>query len=197
MGSGLGFRPGVARRLRFHGLVGVLAMLCSAPSLATVIAYQATQLSDTSWRYDYSVDNATLGTPVEEFTIFFGLGEYANLTALSAPDGWDGFIAQPDPLLPDDGFIDVLALTSGVPAGQGLGGFSIVFDWLMDGTPGAQRFDIIDPLSFTVLESGFTTLASQPTSVPEPSSLALFGTALLGFVVSRRRRERQESGVHA
>lgn len=196
MGSGLFFQPDAARRLWWHVLAGVFAMLCSAPSFATVITYEATQLGDTTWRYDYSVDNDTLSTPIEELTLFFGLGQYANLTDLGTPSDWDGFVAQPDPLLPDDGFIDVLALAGGVLPGQSLGGFSIVFDWLLGGTPGAQRFDIIDAVSFTVIESGFTTLRSPPASVPEPGSLALFGTALLAFWVVRRRRERLEIGAH-
>ena len=198
MGSGVIFRPGAARRVGWRVLVGMVAMLCAAPGFATVITYQATQLSGTTWRYDYSVDNDTaatsLGVPIEEFTIFFGLDQYANLAALSTPEGWEGYVAQPDPLLPDDGFIDVLALSGGVLSGQGLGGFSIVFDWLLAGTPGAQRFDIIEPLSFTTLESGVTTLASPQASVPEPSSLALFGTALLGFALVRRQR--RGSGAH-
>lgn len=179
-------------------LFGLLAMLGCGSSFATVITYETTQLGGSTWRYDYVVTNDTLGTPIEEFAIFFELGRYANLTALGLPGDWDGFVAQPDPLLPDDGFIDVLTFAGGVLTGDSLGAFSIVFDWLGDAAPGSQRFDIIDPLSFTTLDSGFTTrAATPPTSAPEPSVLVMLGLALLAFAVSRRRTARAESRDHA
>jgi len=195
----LKFSPGVSRRPRLQILVGLLGMLSCSPSFATFIKYEASQVGGSTWRYDYTIENDSLGAPIDEFTIFFGLDQYANLTGLGLPTGWDGFIAQPDPLLPDDGFIDVLALSGGVLPGQSLGAFSIVFDWLLDGAPGSQRFDIIDPASFTTIDSGFTSLASSTppvTEVPEPAPLALFGAGLLA-IVALRRRARAGTRAHA
>jgi len=167
----------------------VAAVCCCAPAGATVITYEATHLSGDSWRYDYSLANDSLSAPLDEFTLFFDRDLYANLTDLIGPAGWDGLIAQPDPLLPDDGFIDFLALDGGLAAGDSLGGFSVVFDWLGLDVPGSQPFDILDSLTFTVVDSGLTTLrAAAPTSVPEPATFGLLAFALAGACVARRRR---------
>jgi hypothetical protein len=71
-----------------------------------------------------------------------------------------------------------------------------MFDWLLDGAPGSQRFDIIDPTSFALIDTGFTSLAAPATSVPEPAPLALFGVGLLAFALLRRRAP-AENRVHA
>jgi len=197
MGSQSNSRLSVVRRFRRHLLIGLLAILTSGQSFATSITYEATQLSGNTWRYDYTVDNDTLGAAIGELTFYFGLGDYANLGPLAMPSGWDGFIAQPDPLLPDDGFIDLLALDGGLAPGQSLGGFSIVFNWLAAGTPGSQPFDIIEAISFTTLESSSTALATPATPVPEPPALLLFLIGLLSFAWLRRRHTQVEVRANA
>lgn len=196
MNSRSNSRTGGMRGLRWHLFAGLASLLVSGHAAATAITYEVTQLDGDTWRYDYTLDNDTLGSTLGEFTVYFGLGDYFNLDALITPAGWTGFIAQPDPLLPDDGFFDLLATNGGIPAGQSLGGFSIVFDWLASGTPGSQRFDIIEPESFTTLESGLTIRASASTSVPEPSSLLLLIAGLVTISWMQRRRACTQGDAH-
>ena len=54
--------------------------------------------------------------------------QLANLRTLGAPLGWDGTLHQPDPLLPDNGFIDLLALDGGIGVGETRGGFAILLN---------------------------------------------------------------------
>ena len=139
------------------------------------ISYQVHNLSGNVWEYTYTVANdASSSFDIEEFTVFFDFTLYENLFAPTAPAGWDPIAIQPDPLLPDDGFYDALALTSGIAPGQSLNDFSVGFTWLGTGKPGDQRFDIVDPITFETLLTGQTQV-----SVPEPGVLLLFCTGLL------------------
>jgi hypothetical protein len=168
-------------------LVGAWVALFANIASAALIQFGATDLGGERWRYDYVVDNDG-NTPIDELTIFFDLGLYANVAVASAPPGWDAIVVQPDPDLPDDGFFDALALGQGITAGAGLAGFSASFDWLGTGTPGEQRYDIVDPQTFATMESGTTT-----NIVPVPATAMLATSAVMAVLprmkrVSRRRQ---------
>ena len=161
------------------------AALCAftGSANAAFIQYATTDLGGGSWQYDYTVgQDAEEGFDIEQFTVFFDLGLYSDLLVEGSPLDWDGLEVQPDPELPDDGFADWLALGFGIAPGSSLSGFSVAFTWLGQGTPGAQRFDIIDPISFEALRSGVTT------PVPEPGTLGLLGLGMAGMAWVRRRR---------
>ena len=178
-------------RLSARLAAGLAILLLAVQASATVISYETTNVTGNTWRYDYSITNDTLADPLSELTLYFQLGSFENLQSLGAPAGWNGLIAQPDPLLPDNGFIDFAALGAGVGSLQTLNGFSIQFDWLASGTPGSQAFDIIEPATFEVIDSGFTTPAAPPThSVPEPPTFALIVAALPMMLLARYRRRR-------
>lgn len=154
---------------------------------ATVVVYEVDNVGGSTFEYRYVVEND--GTEdVEEISIYFDVGLFENLRMASAPVGWDPLVLQPDPLLMDDGIYDALALVPGIPPGGVLGGFSVWADFLGTGVPGSQRFEILDPVSFDVLDSGFTRLAA--VDVPEPASLwtASFGLLAMMFAVGRRER---------
>jgi hypothetical protein len=159
------------------------------------IAYEATQVDATAWRYDYHLTNDAGADPLQQFTLSFALGSFVNLREAISPVGWDGLIGVVDPLLPADGYVDWCAFDGiacagpGLAGGETLAGFSVVFDWLGVGAPGSQPFDIIVPEPFTIIASGLTVPFRAATSVPEPATPALFGVALLalGFARATRR----------
>lgn len=160
-------------------------IICSSAS-ATAISYDVVNLGGNQWEYTYSVTNDTLGVDIEEFAVYFDVGSYDNLVTTNTPIDWDPIAINPDPGIPDDGYYDVLALSTGILPSKTLSGFSVQFDYLGSGIPGSQRFEIIDPLSFSVLDSGQTIAASQP--IPEPSTFFLFGFGLIGLAGLRERR---------
>jgi len=154
----------------------------------TQIWYSAEELDGGRWQYNYEVANISLTVPIKEFTIWFEYGLYEKLSVetppVLPPGGWDEMVIQPEPVLEDDGAYDAKALGLGVEIGHTAGPFTVSFNWLGDSiTPGSQFYEIIDPVTFEIIDSGWT--------VPEPGTILLFG---LGGMIFRRiyRRERKD-----
>ncbi|PIE38478.1 MAG: hypothetical protein CSA53_04185 [Gammaproteobacteria bacterium] len=162
-------------------------LVCTQACFAAPIFYERADLGAGRYELSYTVDNQT-SFAITEFTIWFDLGLYDNLAITSSPVDWDGLAAQPDPGLPDDGFADWLSLGLAIAPGVSLGGFSVAFDWLGTGLPGAQFFEIVDPDTFVVLESGFTQPLLPVAAVPEPPALVLLALGLLLLIGSIDRR---------
>lgn len=167
-------------------------MFLVAPySYATTISYTTTNLIGNSWQYRYSVTNDSLIDPINELTIYFDRNSFSNLSVVGSPIGWDSIVIQPDLAIPADGFFDGLTLVQGVAPGAKVGGFLVGFQYLKAGTPGSQSFEIIDPSNFDVIASGLTTAESvlppPPSTVPEPSSIALMALGLAAWIVRRSR----------
>jgi hypothetical protein len=161
-------------------LFAVVSVFCGCRSEAAMIQYTATDSSGSTWRYDYSVTNNDLSSPVGEVTIFFGLGSYSNISSPGQPSTWSSVVAQPDPAIPADGFFDSATSSGGISLGATLSGFSVQFTWLGTGSPGAQMYDVVDPVSFATLESGTTV-----STVPIPGALGLLASALSCGLVCR------------
>jgi hypothetical protein len=154
----------------------------------TQIRYLTTTLGLGRWQYTYDVYNLHLPEKVKEFTIWFGVGSYDNLaieTQIPPAGSWDEVVWQPEPFLGDDGGYDALAEILSIDVGQNISGFTVSFDWLGTGTPGSQFYEIIDPIDFHTIDSGFT--------VPEPATLLLFG---FGGMILRKRVGRKSTKIN-
>ncbi len=154
----------------------------------TQIRYQTTDLGSGRWQYTYDVCNISLTPVIEEFTIWFDYDSFDSLT-IETPDppagGWDELAIQPEPVLQDDGYYDALALSAGIGEGETVSGFAVSFGWLGVGEPGSQFYEIIDPIDFHTIESGYT--------VPEPATLLVFG---LGGMILRKRTGRKDAKIN-
>jgi hypothetical protein len=152
-------------------------------SNATQVSYSASSLGGSSWQYNYTVSNVSLPQSVKEFTISFDPESCTNLTITTPPPGgWNAIVWQPEPFLHDAGAYDALHGGAGIAAGEVVGGFSVRFDWLGTGSPAAQWYEVVDPVTFATLDSGWT--------VPEPATLSVLG---LGSLVLAARRSRRSS----
>lgn len=159
---------------------------------ATLITYDVENIEDNTWEYTYAITNDT-DAAIERFLILFENGRYENLAAKTPPSGWDPLTIQPDPKLPDQGYVDFLAFVPDAAIGlrETLDGFAVSFDFLGVGMPQAQDFLILDPdvgAPMQIIGNGTTQLATSPPSVPVPEPatllLSLLGVAAL---VYRRR----------
>jgi len=147
-------------RRAIHASLAALGLLLATWAHAVTVTFTVTPLGGTNWRYEYVVTNDTLSAPIEEFTIYFAPDRYSNLVAGATP-GWDILVVQPDPLIPDDGFydglVDGLVMSPvGIVPGSSQSGFSVTFKYFGTGSPGAQPFEIVDPLTFQTVFAGMT-----------------------------------------
>ena len=173
------------KRQIFAGIVLVFFLTAIGSGVPkTEIWYETSELGSGHWQYTYDVTNISLTVPIEEFTIWFDFGLYKNL-AIETPDppasNWSEIVIQPEPVLKDDGAYDARALGLGIGIGQTVSGFAVSFDWLGDAVmPGPQFYEIIDPVTFETIDSGYT--------IPEPATLVLLA---LGGMIFKRIRHRE------
>jgi hypothetical protein len=173
------------KRQIFAGVVFVFSLTATGFSVPkTEIRYQTSDVGSGRWQYSYDVTNISLTAPIEEFTIWFDFGLYDNL-AIETPDppasNWSEIVIQPEPVLQDDGAYDakVLRLRWGVGIDEMVSGFAVSFDWLGDAVvPGAQFYEIIDPVTYQTIDSGYT--------IPEPATIFLLGLGSLALRVKRK-----------
>jgi|JI10StandDraft_1071094.scaffolds.fasta_scaffold63769_3 hypothetical protein len=152
---------------------------------ATVIEYTSSTLGGSRWRANYTINNDTLGSPLEEFTVFFNENLFANLADAVGPVGWDLLLIQPDTGIPATGYFDALALTGGIAVGHALAGFSLTFDYLGVGAPEQHAFSILNPTTFDELDRGM----AQEISVPTPGTLPLLLAGICSLVGWQCRRQ--------
>jgi len=165
-----------------------VALVCalSGAVSATTIRYDVAALGGQNWRYDISVENDTLATPIDEFTLYFPSAAIPSLSTSGQPASFDPLVFPPNPVFFPNWAVDYLASSGGIPTGATLEHFLVDVQFTAPGAPGGFAFDIVDPDTFAILESG-DAVAIGGGGVPEPATLALVCLALLGVSGSRDR----------
>jgi hypothetical protein len=153
-------------------------------SLMTDISYSVENVSGNQWIYSYEVSNKSLTEGIHELTIWFDYSKYANLSIASqgiSPTEWSESIWNPAPILRDDGGYDILSLVEPIQIGKSVKGFRVAFDWVGTGLPGSQFYEVVNPSTFDVIDSGNTVL------IPEPcTALLLLTGGILSFHARRK-----------
>lgn len=175
-----------ARKKLTAGGILLAGVVLSGAANALVIEHSISHQGGNQFEYTYDITNDQMASGIEEFAIYFSVGDYGSLSVTQAPSDWDVLTIQPDNALPDDGFVDLLALSAPLGLNETLAGLKVSFNWFGAGSPGSQFFEVFDPLTFDVLGSG-STIQKAVTHVPEPAGLSILGLAML--LLGRRLRK--------
>lgn len=169
----------------------VLRSLSAQPLAGTItVHYNLTSLGGNVYRYVYSItNNGSLGSgaPVQLFDILFDPSLYRETslqiaTPSSLQSQWSEQLLVSLPGVP--AAYDALALRGGILAGSTISGFSVQFTWLGSGVPGSQPFQVFNPSTFQLLQTGQTAGDTPPLGAPAASTLSMIligvGLALTG-----------------
>lgn len=179
----------------WHFISLILCMLSIVAAVqtasATLIEYDLTPTGGNNYRYEYTITNdGSLGAgfALEWFAVLFDPALYdesslAIVTTDPPASSWDELILGSGLLI--DAAYDVFALAGGIGDGDSVSGFAVEFSWIGTGTPSVQGYEIYDPNSFSLLETGLTR---STTLVPEPGTLALLLLSAVAVTAMRRRK---------
>lgn len=173
------------KRNLLASLIGAAALIAPLHAIGAGINATYKPLSGNQWLVDFTVTGDGSPSVINDFTIYFPDASFASLSLALSPAGWDSLVVQPDTTLHSPGFLDSLALGTGIGTGASVGVFEVKFSFLGAGTPGPLRFDINDA-NFHAIYSGLTTVTAVPE--PEIAWLLLIG---LGAVAGRRMRQQR------
>ena len=113
---------------------------------ALLITSDLSNISGDTWQYNYTVTNNNSVAEILNFSIYFSDFDYDNLMLISGPADWDILVEQPGTYFDEDGFIDLVALGSGLAMGQSIVNLIVSFDYTGLGTPSGEQFVDVFPL---------------------------------------------------
>jgi len=173
------------KRNLLASLIGAAALFAPLHAIGAGINATYKPVSGNQWVVDFVVTGDGTPAVINDFTIYFPDASFASLSLGASPGGWDSIVVQRDTTLHSPGFLDSLALGTGIGNGVSVGGFEVKFSFLGSGSPPPLRFDINDA-NFHAIYSGLTTV----TAVAEPETAWLM-LAGLGAIFGRGRMRQQ------
>ena len=186
-----------------------LIQAAGAASIDYIVTYDAIQIGNDTWQYDYTIINNSQND-IYALDLFFpkenqgGDTLYQNVSVFNSPAGWESFFfpevvisgveISPPVMTWGGGVWDALledfVFALWISPGEDLSGFSVTFDWFGEGNPGSQEFELWGTANLDSLYKGLTTSDApngDAPSVPEPQSFMLLGTGIIGLAAYYRR----------
>jgi len=168
------------------------ALCVTQAAKAITIDYTVENTEGNRWQYNYTIYNDS-HIDIQAFDIFFDFndGPYSDLELIAwySDGGWDADIF-PEFIwggIEEPWMLSAWTYEAPLSYGEKLEGYSVAFNWSGNEAPGSQIFRLWDS-DWAEAGTGWTSNSEDMPPVPEPGTLVLLGTGVVGLAAYYRSR---------